>query len=106
MTRVRDVWFTQIETCSREKSGDGAAARRLADPARERLEEDLADLPRVGDLVRLSASRRGDLLQQREVAGGAELQDDQLHGAVRVEQLVQLADQHVRGQVALRVVHP
>src|SRR5215469_8392927 len=101
MTRVRDVWFTQIETCSREMSGDGASARRLADPARERLEEDLADLVRVGDRpVRGSASRRGDLLQQGEVAGAAELQDDQLHRAVRVEQPVELADQRGRGQVS------
>src|SRR5215469_7158515 len=100
MTRVRDVWFTQIETCSREKSGDRAAARRRADPARERLEEDLADLLRVGDRpVRGPASRRGDLLEQGEVAGAAELQDDQLDGAVRVEHPVQLADQRGRRQV-------
>src|SRR6202021_1861526 len=87
MTRISRDRFTRIGIDPGENSEEfsaGAAAGQAESPG-DGLEEDLADLCRVRDLVRSAATRGGDPLQRGEVALAPQHQNDQLDGLVRVE---------------------
>src|SRR5580704_6186706 len=91
----------------------GAAAARLrrraaliAYAVRDGLDEDLADVLRVADLVGRAAGHAGDRLQGGKVTLVAEHDDDDLDLLRRVVELTELPDEGAERDVATGAIDP